>query len=237
MFTSEERRQRAVDRGLDPAYRWADWILRSPVDECPPYKPPADWVPGADDESERVSSDYVIAEIIMLSAARPSDAKPGDEETAEFAEDVTAGNPGWQPGDAVKLPPPRHRVPAHVQDLRPSAVPPAVARGRSGHRGAPDRRPSSKAGTAQRSRSSGDDPDSSDDPPGGWASRTHPAEVDERDASTIGQMGRIDLLNVRYRLNVGLEWLGDGAYEDAAAVFADLLHEIDQAIALDRRAA
>ena len=50
-------------------------------------------------------------------------------------------------------------------------------------------------------------------------------------------VGRPDLLNLRYRLNLILEWLGDGAYEDAAAVLVDLLDEVDRTIADERRAA
>lgn len=45
------------------------------------------------------------------------------------------------------------------------------------------------------------------------------------------------LLDWRYRLNVALEWLGDGAYEDAAEVLSNLLDEVDAAIRAERRAA
>jgi len=50
-------------------------------------------------------------------------------------------------------------------------------------------------------------------------------------------VGRLNLLDLRYRLNLILEWLGDGAYEDAVAVLEDLLDETDRAIADERRRA
>ena len=50
-------------------------------------------------------------------------------------------------------------------------------------------------------------------------------------------VGRPDLLNLRYRLTLILEWFGDGGYEDAVAVLVDLLDEVDGLIRDERRAA
>jgi hypothetical protein len=49
--------------------------------------------------------------------------------------------------------------------------------------------------------------------------------------------GRLDLLNLRYRLNLILEWIGDGAAEDATSVLVDLLDEVDRDLRDERRAA
>jgi hypothetical protein len=49
--------------------------------------------------------------------------------------------------------------------------------------------------------------------------------------------GRPDLLNLRYRLNLILEWIGDGATANAASVLVDLLDEVDRDLRAERRAA
>ena len=48
-------------------------------------------------------------------------------------------------------------------------------------------------------------------------------------------VGRLALLDLRYRLNLILEWIGDGATEDATGVLVDLLDEVDRDLRDDRR--